>query len=106
MILLAPHAPVWWRDGTGKPSNNATSAIAKEAREQFVADSIGMALFKPDSLRENKFLTAIHKNPLTDIFSSLNITIETVKRHSIDTGAVRVFRNQWLMVTIFGLLIY
>ena len=32
MILLDTHALVWWRDNTGKLSNNATSAIAKEAQ--------------------------------------------------------------------------
>ena len=32
MMLLNTHALVWWRDNTGKLSNNATSAIAKEAQ--------------------------------------------------------------------------
>jgi hypothetical protein len=83
-----------------------SAAVAKEKREQYVADSLGMALFRPDSLRENKFLTAIHKNPFTDIFSSLNITVQMVKRNSIGKGVVRIFKSKWLMVTIFGLLIY
>jgi len=83
-----------------------SAAIAKEAREQLAADSIGMALFKPDSLRENQFLKALLKNPFADIDSLITGKINLVRRADIDKGTVRTFRSQWVLITVIGLLIY
>jgi hypothetical protein len=52
-------------------SQSATSvpdsaAQAAERRAQFVADSIGMIYFRPDSLREDQFFNKIRKGDLFD----------------------------------------
>lgn len=83
-----------------------SAAITRENREQLVADSIGMALFRPDSLRENQFLKAMLKNPLANIDSVITGKINLIRRSDIDKGTMRVFRNQWVLITVIGLLIY
>ncbi|MES2109592.1 MAG: DUF4271 domain-containing protein [Bacteroidota bacterium] len=96
-------SPARTRSASVRPDS---AAIAKEAREQLAADSIGMALFKPDSLRENQFLKALLKNPFADIDSLITGKINLVRRADIDKGTVRTFRNQWVLITVIGLLIY
>ncbi|MDB4922292.1 DUF4271 domain-containing protein [Mucilaginibacter sp.] len=81
-----------------------TAAMAKEKREQFVADSLAMLWLKPDSLRENQFLKTLNKNPFADINSFLNIPLKT--NIQLRTGEVRIYRNPWLIAIIICLLIY
>jgi hypothetical protein len=81
-----------------------SAAIAKEKREQFLADSIGMALLKPDSLRANQFLIAMNKNPFDDINSILNLPVKA--NEQLRTGEIRTRRSPWLIVVIVALLLY
>jgi hypothetical protein len=80
------------------------AAIAKEQREQFVADSLAMIWLKPDSLRENQFLKLLSKNPFADINSFLNIPLKS--EASLHTGEIRIYRDPWVIAIIIGLLIY
>jgi len=81
-------------------------AAIKAATEQIAADSIGAAIFKPDSLRENQFLKAMSKNPLANIDSAITGKANLVRRGDIDKGTARTFRSQWVLMTVIGLLIY
>ena len=85
-------------------ADSVAAVIAKQDREQIIADSLGMVLLKPDSLRENKFLAAMHKNPLANIESLLNIP--RAPANELATGSIRHYRNPWLIITVIGLLIY
>ena len=80
------------------------SAAAQANREQFVADSLAMIWLRPDSLRENQFLSQLLKNNLADISSLLKMPakLKGIKK----TGDVRKARDPWIIVTIIGLLIY
>ncbi|HVW95466.1 MAG TPA: DUF4271 domain-containing protein [Mucilaginibacter sp.] len=80
------------------------AAVAKERREQFVADSMAMKWLVPDSLRENKFLTALMTNPFANLDSLLKIPRRPPK--NLFTGNLRTFRDPWLLEAIFGLLLY
>ncbi len=79
-------------------------AVAKENREQFIADSIAMKLLIPDSLRENKFIKAFYKNPFDSIDSILNSHPRL--NQALLKGSVRANRDPWLIAVILGLLIY
>ncbi|WP_094569389.1 DUF4271 domain-containing protein [Mucilaginibacter xinganensis] len=81
-----------------------TAAIAKEKREQFVADSLAMIWLKPDSLRENQFLKSMDKNPFADFNSFLNVPLKSDRQ--LRTGDVRPYRSAWLIATIMALLLY
>ena len=85
-------------------ADSVAAVIAKQNREQIIADSLGMLLLKPDSLRENKFLAAMHKTPLANIESLLNIP--RAPANELSTGSIRHYRNPWLIITVIGLLIY
>jgi len=78
--------------------------IAKENREQFIADSIAMKLLIPDSLRENKFIKSFYKNPFDSIDSILNA--HPIINQALLKGSVRTNRDPWLIAIILGLLIY
>jgi len=81
-------------------------AIIKAAREQLLADSIGMAIFRLDSLRENQFLKSMMKNPLANIDSAITGKANLVRRGDIDKGTVRLLRSKWVLIIVIGLLIY
>jgi len=81
-----------------------SAAVAKANREQFIADSLGMLCLSPDSLRENKFLTQMFKNNLADINSLLTVRLKP--KGILKVGKVRNARDQWIIITIIGLLIY
>lgn len=78
-----------------------SAAAALEKRAQFVADSIAMFYFKPDSLRKNLFLAKIYQN---DIFNpaSYNAKAKAVLR----MGTRRTPRDPWVIIAIIALLIY
>ncbi|MDO3640443.1 DUF4271 domain-containing protein [Mucilaginibacter sp. L3T2-6] len=83
-----------------------SAAIAREAREQLIADSIGMALFRPDSLRENQFLKALFKNPFGGIDSLFTGKGRPLVHKDMNRGTLRTFRSHWVLITAIGLLIY
>jgi len=85
-------------------ADSVAAVVAKQNREQIIADSLGMILFKPDSLRENKFLAILHANPFADVNSFLSIPVASSQ--ALSTGNVRRYRNPWLIITVIGLLIY
>ncbi|MGZ3872577.1 MAG: DUF4271 domain-containing protein [Mucilaginibacter sp.] len=83
-----------------------SAALAQEARNRFLTDSVAMVWLKPDPQRENQFLKMLHKteNPLTDIQSLLKITSKPFAK--LGTGELRVYRERWVIAVIIGLLIY
>jgi hypothetical protein len=81
-----------------------TAAMAKEKREQFVADSLAMIWLKPDSLRKSQFIKTAEKNPFDDINSFLHIPKKT--DGLLHTGVLRVYRSPWIIAIIICLLIY
>jgi len=85
-------------------ADSVAAVVAKQNRDQITADSLGMVLFKPDSLRENKFLTILHTNPFAIVNSFSNIS--AASGQTLVTGNVRHYRNPWLIITVIGLLIY
>ena len=96
-LTTAPVRPV------SVPSPDS-AAIAKEKRDQFVADSLAMIWLKPDSLRKSQFMLEAEKNPFDDINSILNIPLKADDQ--LNTGVARVYRDSWLIAIIICLLIY
>lgn len=80
------------------------AAIAKEKRQQFLADSFAMRWLMPDSLHKYRLTDSLYANPLTDINSLLNIPVKL--NNQLRTGDARVYRNPWLIAIIICLLIY
>jgi hypothetical protein len=78
--------------------------VALAAREQFLADSFGMAMLIPDSLRENQFFTQSSKNSLPDAWSL--IAMHFKPKGTLKSGTIRNARDPWIIGTIIGLLIY
>ncbi|MCO5946396.1 DUF4271 domain-containing protein [Mucilaginibacter flavidus] len=85
-------------------ADSVAAVVARQNRDQITADSLGMVLFKPDSLRENKFLTILYINPFAIVNSFSNIPAASTQ--TLVTGNVRHYRNPWLIITVIGLLIY
>jgi len=79
-----------------------SAAVARAKREQFIADSIGMAFLKPDSLRKNLFLAKIFQN---DIFNPASYK-NTGKSAALRMGARRAPRDPWVIIVLIGLLTY
>ena len=78
-------------------------ALAKANREQFIADSMAMLYFRPDSLRVNQF----RRNLWKDVLSRYSFSYVHVKpRNSLKSGQIRKAREQWVIAAIIGLLIY
>ncbi|MEO6979674.1 MAG: DUF4271 domain-containing protein [Mucilaginibacter sp.] len=112
-VYAQPDSAAVKRDTTGSfarrqqahiKADSAAAFAAKQNREQITADSLGMALFKPDSLRENKFLAILHANPFVNVNSFANIPAASAQ--TLAAGSVRQYRNPWLIITVIGLLIY
>jgi hypothetical protein len=80
------------------------AVIAKEKRQQFLADSFAMRWLMPDSLHKYRLTDSLYANPLTDINSLLNIPVKLNRQ--LRTGDARIYRNPWLIAIIIGLLIY
>lgn len=73
MILLDTHALVWWRDGSGKLSNNAQAAIAKEAK----SGTISISAF---SFWEIALLVEHHRLTLPSDLQTWMAEVETINR--------------------------
>jgi len=78
-----------------------SAAMALEKRGQFVADSIAMFYFKPDSLRKNLFLAKIYEN---DIFNPASYNAK--HKAVLKMGSRRTPRDPWVIIAIIGLLLY
>jgi hypothetical protein len=81
-----------------------SAALAAEKRAQFVADSIGMIYFRPDSLRQDQFFNKIRKGDLFD--PTLFPRAAAKAKIIVKAGDLRVPRDQWIIVAIIALLIY
>jgi hypothetical protein len=78
--------------------------LAKENWDQSIADSLAMIYLRPDSLRENQFMSRLWKDSLSN-FSSLKNT-PAKPRGILKKGQTRRARELWIIAAIIGLLIY
>ena len=78
--------------------------VALAAREKFLADSFGMSILMPDSLRENQFFTQSTKYNLPDAWSL--VTVHSKQKEDLQRGNIRNARDPWIIGAIIGLLIY
>jgi len=80
-------------------------ALAIQQREQFVSDSIATAYIRPaDPLRRNLLVDTLLKKNLYTGHSFLDIP--RVSKNLLNEGHTRQTRDQWVIVTIIGLLLY
>jgi hypothetical protein len=79
-------------------------SVAKENREQFIADSLALKFLRPDSARENQFIRKIFKDNLSNNYSFAYIPVKP--KGVLKSGEVRTAREQWVIAAIIGLLMY
>jgi hypothetical protein len=81
-----------------------SAAIAKANRQKFIEDSIAMFYLRPDSLRENQFISSLWKNHLFDTFPQASTPLK--QKSMVKRGQVRNSRDPWIIAVIIGLLLY
>ena len=93
---------------TGSPQYNKylTDSIdnAIIRHQKFLEDSVAMRYLKPDSLREDQFVTALLKTGMADFTSFTNGNSKS--KLILHSGNNRPYRDPWIILTIIGLLLY
>ena len=92
-----------YQSRTAAPAPDS-AARAAERRAQFVADSIGMIYFRPNSQREDQFFNKIRKGDLFDTTLFPNAAAKA--KIIVKAGDLRTPRDPWVIGAIIALLIY
>jgi len=82
-----------------------SAALAKDRREDFLADSIAMIYLMPDSSRGDKFINTIKNNNIFDN-GSLSSSAPLKQKSRLRNGLARNSRDPWVIAVIISLLIY